>query len=72
MEGAAAVVAVRVVVGAAVEDEGRQKVPSTRISDQADHKEAVRITQSILLLAALGLAAVEEDEDWEKMVILYC
>ena len=69
MEEAAAEVA----VGAAVEDGGRRKVPSTRRSDQAEHEKGMiaRATKSILL-AALAQAVVEEDEGLEKMVIVYC
>ena len=62
-----------VAVRAAVEDGERRKVPSTRRSDQAEHEEGMiaRSAQSTLL-AALALAVIEEDEDWEKMVIVYC
>ena len=60
--------AAEVAAGAAVEDEGRQKVASTRRNGQAEHKEGM--IAKVTLLAALALAVVEEDEDWEKMVII--
>jgi hypothetical protein len=55
--------AVEVAVGAAGEDEGRRKFPSTRRSDQAENRRGVIVgtyTKS-MLLAEMSLASVVED-----------